>query len=216
MEKQLAGRPREAERDLRYNVLLDSARRVFLKHGYDGTSLAAVAGDAHVALRTIYVWFGGKSGLLHAILEREGRIHARELGALDLGQRPFSARITMLVRHLLRRAGDPSLRRLQVLVAATGDPVLSGAFYAAGPGQVLDALRALMRDCRAEGWFRTDLPVELLCHFFWSSVSGAAVGLPEHQTAEMTEQQSTWGLRLFLEATLSHEGMARHCGVEGA
>jgi TetR/AcrR family transcriptional repressor of mexJK operon len=216
MDRQLAGRPRGAERDLRYNALLDSAKRLFLECGYDGASLAAVAGDAHAALRTIYAWFGGKSGMLHAILEREGRIHARELDALDLGQRPFIGRLTALAQHFLRRVGNPALRKLHVLVAATGDPVLLHAFQAAGPGQIRDAFHALLYDTRGECWFRADLPIELLCRHFLGSVSGAAMALPEQHTADMIEQQSTWGLRLFLDATLSHEGMARHSGTDGA
>jgi TetR/AcrR family transcriptional repressor of mexJK operon len=216
VDKQLAGRPREAERDLRYNALLDSARRLFLEHGYDGASLAAVAGDAHVALRTIYAWFGGKSGMLHAILEREGRIHAGELAALELGQQPFRARLTMLARHLLRRVGNPTLRRLRILVVATGDPMLACAFHSAGPGQVFDAFRSLLCDNRDAVWFRADLPVELLCTFFWSSITGAVFAAQEQETAELIEQQAKWGLTLFLDATLNYEGMARRRGVEGA
>lgn len=216
MKKQRAGRPRDVERELRYDALLDCAKRLFLVHGYEGASLAAVAGEAHVALRTIYTWFGGKSGMLRAVLEREGQVHARELVALELGQQPFSVRIGLLALHLRRRVVNRPMRQLYAMVAATGDPALWAVFHTAGPAQVLDAFRALATDTRSEGWFREDLSIELLCTFFWGSISGTAMVMQDDQPPEMIEEQATSGLKLFLGAALSHEGIARHYGTEGA
>lgn len=62
-----SGRPRMAELDLRRSTLLAVAMRLFLQHGYHGVSLAAIAREAHVALRTIYLGFGDKAGLLGAV-----------------------------------------------------------------------------------------------------------------------------------------------------
>jgi len=47
--------------------ILDSARRLFETHGYAATSMNAVAADAGVALKTVYVAFESKSGLLRAL-----------------------------------------------------------------------------------------------------------------------------------------------------
>jgi len=50
--------------------ILDAARRLFLKQGYAATSMAAVAAEAGVALKTVYVVFETKSGLLRALWHR--------------------------------------------------------------------------------------------------------------------------------------------------
>src|SRR6266516_2727793 len=47
--------------------ILDSARRLFEARGYAATSMNAVAADAGVALKTVYVAFESKSGLLRAL-----------------------------------------------------------------------------------------------------------------------------------------------------
>jgi AcrR family transcriptional regulator len=47
--------------------ILASAQRLFERDGYAATSMAAVAADAGVSLKTVYVVFETKSGLLRAI-----------------------------------------------------------------------------------------------------------------------------------------------------
>ncbi len=51
--------------------IADAAREMFLSRGYAETTVAAIAAEAHVSVETIYKGFGGKSGLVRAIIERE-------------------------------------------------------------------------------------------------------------------------------------------------
>jgi AcrR family transcriptional regulator len=47
--------------------ILAAAQRLFEKHGYAATSMAAIATDAGVALKTVYLAFESKSGLVRAL-----------------------------------------------------------------------------------------------------------------------------------------------------
>jgi AcrR family transcriptional regulator len=47
--------------------ILEAAQRLFEAHGYAATTMAAVAAEAGVALKTVYVVFETKSGLLRAL-----------------------------------------------------------------------------------------------------------------------------------------------------
>ena len=47
--------------------ILEAAQRLFEQHGYAGTTMAAVAAEAGVALKTVYLAFETKSGLLRAV-----------------------------------------------------------------------------------------------------------------------------------------------------
>jgi len=47
--------------------ILDAARRLFERQGYAATTMAQVAGEAGVALKTVYLAFATKSGLLQAL-----------------------------------------------------------------------------------------------------------------------------------------------------
>src|SRR5262245_49994261 len=47
--------------------ILDAARRLFDRQGYAATTMAAIAGEAGVALKTVYLAFETKSGVLRAL-----------------------------------------------------------------------------------------------------------------------------------------------------
>jgi AcrR family transcriptional regulator len=47
--------------------ILEAARRLFEQHGYAATTMAAIAAEAGVALKTVYVAFAAKSGVLRAL-----------------------------------------------------------------------------------------------------------------------------------------------------
>ena len=60
----------QAERTRRR--ILESARRLFVAHGYAGTTVAAIADDAGVVPETIYLSLGGKRGLLEGVMDITG------------------------------------------------------------------------------------------------------------------------------------------------
>ena len=48
-------------------AILAAAERLFLRDGYPATTMAAIAAEARVALKTVYVAFESKGGLLRAL-----------------------------------------------------------------------------------------------------------------------------------------------------
>lgn len=48
-------------------AILDAAERLFERHGYAAATMGAIAAEAGVALKTVYVAFETKSGLLRAL-----------------------------------------------------------------------------------------------------------------------------------------------------
>src|SRR5215471_16795188 len=47
--------------------ILEAAQRLFERQGYAATTMAAIAAEAGVALKTVYVGFETKSGVLRAL-----------------------------------------------------------------------------------------------------------------------------------------------------
>src|SRR5438045_7600900 len=64
-----------------FTATLDIAERLFLAHGFEATTVAAIAGTAGVSEATIYKTYGGKAGLArevcHRALRGEGVIPAQ-------------------------------------------------------------------------------------------------------------------------------------------
>jgi len=59
-------RRREQAAETRRQIL-EAARRLFERDGYAATSVGAIAAEAGIALKTVYVAFGTKSGVLRAL-----------------------------------------------------------------------------------------------------------------------------------------------------
>ena len=67
--KEVLARRQEGERQERRKRILDAARRVFLKKGYLGTSIRAIAVEAELSPGLIYFYFEGKDEIYGRICE---------------------------------------------------------------------------------------------------------------------------------------------------
>ena len=70
-------RPRDRDRTI--NTILDAAERLLEKKGPDGFGLAELGREADVSFGLIHHYFGGKEGLLRAVLRRTLRRMGREI-----------------------------------------------------------------------------------------------------------------------------------------
>ena len=171
-----AGRPKASEVEARTRDLIDAAGCLFLKHGYTGVSLETIAREARVAVRTIYVKFGGKAGLLKAVLGAR-RERFFPVGKMDVDQRPLREVIDEFARYFYDMLCEPDAMSLQrvVISEAGSNPELAEAFYEAGPRMTRDMLdRYFARpDIRAQ--LRPDVPVTLLSAHLIACINGDPV-----------------------------------------
>src|SRR3954462_4202180 len=58
---------RRAQAEATRREILEAAERLFVRAGYAATTMAAIAREAGVALKTVYVAFESKSGVLRAL-----------------------------------------------------------------------------------------------------------------------------------------------------
>ena len=200
-----AGRPRAADKEARLQALLDTAAHLFLLKGYDKVSLEMIAREAHVAVRTIYVKFGGKAGLLNAVIA-EGR--ARFFGGMDnmeTDQRPMEEILSDFSLRFLELISMPTFCNLNRMVAAEArsTPELAETFFQAGPLRTREELgRFFARpDIRAQ--LRSDVRPELLPVFLTNCIMGdhmTRLLFPDTKQPSMEElrTRATEGLDLFL------------------
>src|SRR5689334_22975805 len=113
-----AGRPRAADKEARLKSLLQTAACLFLEKGYSKVSLEMIAREAHVAVRTIYVKFGGKAGLLNAIIaEGRARFFAG-MSSMDTDTRPMEEVLTDFCLRFLDLVSAPAFVKLHRMVIA--------------------------------------------------------------------------------------------------
>lgn len=166
------GRRAAAERT-RAAVLL-AARDLFTRHGYAGTSVAAVARAAGVSLDTVYASVGRKPQLLLAVHDM----------ALAEGDAPVAAEQRDYVRQV--RAARGAAAKIDVYAAAMGRVLprtvpLTLALRAAGESDpacrqaytdLMERraanMRLLAEDLRGTGELRPDLDDETVAALVWT------------------------------------------------
>ncbi|MBV8503947.1 MAG: TetR/AcrR family transcriptional regulator [Paucibacter sp.] len=168
-----AGRPRAEEVEARLQALLQTAGELFIKHGYGKVSLEMIARQARVAVRTIYVKFGGKAGMVAAMIEAKRGAYM-SAHALISDARPVVEVLGEFARGLHRLLHAPESQALRHMIAAEGkdNPELVEAFYKAGPGITLELLGRYFERTEVRAQLREDLPFEQLPTFFTNCVIG--------------------------------------------
>jgi AcrR family transcriptional regulator len=203
-----AGRPKADEVEARMQELLDTAGRLFLKNGYTKTSLESIARAAHVAVRTIYVKFGGKAGLLHAVLAAK-RDHYFSSPPMDSDPRPFKEVVADFARQLLELKNSQEAIDMQrvVMAEAPTNPELAEAFWNGGPRQTREMLGRFFARPDVRAQLRADVPLDLLPEYLMTSISGDQlcrfVLAKQQRTPEDMERELAGRLDLFYHAVLA-------------
>ncbi len=151
-----AGRPRAADIEARHQNLIETAGELFLNIGYGNVSLELIARHAHVAVRTIYVKFGGKAGLFQAVLiANRDRFFAPQ--KLETDTRPLKEALAV---------------QRMVIAEAKSNPELAQSFFEAGPRQSREALSRFFERPDVRVQLREDVATELLPNYLINCVMG--------------------------------------------
>lgn len=103
--------------------ILDAAERLFLKDGYVATSMASIAKEAGVALKTVYLAFETKSGLLRALWHRNLRGGLEDVPVMD--QKWFLEVIEEPDPATALRLNARNSRQVKSRIAPLGDVLLN-------------------------------------------------------------------------------------------
>ena len=171
-----AGRPKASDVEARTQDLIDTAAELFLAHGYTRTSLEAIARAARVAVRTIYVKFGGKAGLLDAVLLSR-RNQFFQMPDMEHDPRPFRTVMDEFSRHFYDLLCQEQLVAMQrvVIAEAAETPELAHTFYDAGPRLTRDMLVRFFARADVRAQLHPDLPFDQLPGILISTISGDAI-----------------------------------------
>lgn len=131
--------PRETHghSDEKARQILDGARAVFLRDGFDGASMNDIARAAGVSKGTLYVYFQSKDQLFAALIRHDKRQQAEQACHwTDLGSEA-DARATLAAagRRLMRKITHPDnvAQVRTVMAVAPKFPEIGRAFWETGP-----------------------------------------------------------------------------------
>src|SRR5262245_18964852 len=158
--------------------LLDAALRLFLKHGYDGTSMQALADEAGVTKPVVYAAFDSKDELFRSLLAREERRIVGEIRDSFANAELSDPETTLIEGYtgFLRAVGDsPDVYRLIFLGEGGGNAAVADRIQR-GREQQVKFLSGL-----AKGWLesngngkRSEAETERTARLLGNSIAGLA------------------------------------------
>jgi TetR/AcrR family transcriptional regulator, mexJK operon transcriptional repressor len=131
----------------KHAAIVAAATRVFLDHGYAGTSMDQVAREAEVSKQTVYKHFADKKTLFEQVMQATSEpMHAalhESVTAAGAGD-DLKAYGTALLDQVLA----PDVVRLRRMIAAEASrfPELAAAWHAQGPARTITELAQRLAD----------------------------------------------------------------------
>lgn len=136
-----------AEDNAKRRQIVEGARAIFLRHGFDAASMNDIARAAGVSKGTLYVYFANKEQLFEAIVHEECQVHAEKTFDLDSNDHDVDATLTKLgvafVEFLCRPEKASALRA--VVAIADRMPEIGKVFYETGPAIGIAKLAAYLK-----------------------------------------------------------------------
>ncbi|MDI4631881.1 TetR/AcrR family transcriptional regulator [Pelomonas sp. V22] len=168
-----AGRPRATEVEARLEALRCTAGQLFLAKGYGNVSLEMIAREARVAVRTIYVKFGGKSGLLAAVLQDKRQQFFANMD-MSTDTRPVREVLDDFAQRFYTMITTPEAAGLQRMLAAeaSSNPELVQTFFAEGPTISREAIARYLSRPEVRAQLHDDLPMAQLPVFLINCILG--------------------------------------------
>ncbi|AGI25541.1 TetR/AcrR family transcriptional regulator [Pseudomonas sp. MT3] len=158
------GRPKDPAKR---KAILEAAKDLFIRFGYDGSSMEAIAAEAGVSKLTVYSHFTDKETLFVEAVQAKCAERMPELFAEPPTDAPLESLLLNLARGFNQLINSPeaiSLSRLMVAQGA-GNPHLSQLFFEAGPQRVLEQMERLLAQAREQGSLQMDSPRRAAEHF---------------------------------------------------
>jgi len=137
------GRPKDASKR---HAILEAAAHCFLREGFDGASMEAIAREAGVSKITLYSHFQDKEGLFRAMVQDKCAEFAPSeafAGLTDSDPREVLMRIAAGVLRLITEPDVVAMHRL-VVSGAARNPTAARLLYESGPQPMLSRVAALL------------------------------------------------------------------------
>ncbi|MBK1637262.1 TetR/AcrR family transcriptional regulator [Rhodovulum adriaticum] len=146
------------KRGRKFDQVLEGAREVFLRDGFEGASVDEIARAAGVSKATLYSYFPDKRLLFMEVFRLEcDRQTGEALSEIDFSA-PIDTVLRQAARHMLASFLAPFNQAVFRICVAEADrfPDLGAAFYESGPLRLRQEIVGHLAEARARGELAID------------------------------------------------------------
>jgi AcrR family transcriptional regulator len=164
---------KEREKEEMKTKILEAAKKLFLDHGFEKTSIRNIAEEIEYSPGTIYLYFKDKNELLFALHQEafQGLI-AKFIVVAPISD-PFEQLIAMGHEYLKFAIENPELYELMFLMTAPIEALECRCDVWEDGHTALNLLIALIDSCKTKGYFKGQ-DSDDLAMMIWANVHGFA------------------------------------------
>lgn len=198
-----AGRPTREQAEQRHAELLDRALDLFLEHGYEQTTIEAIAASVRMTKRTVYARYEDKAALFRATVQRAIERWTQPAEALrSLETDDLETTLLAIARMRVAHVMTPEGMKLQRIINAESYrfPEIFTAAYEQATAPLIDFLAQVLRRHRAKGTIGGTRPRMAAMVFLTMVVGGPArvIASGNRLDPREIEDRIVFSVRLFL------------------
>jgi TetR/AcrR family transcriptional regulator, mexJK operon transcriptional repressor len=190
-------------------AIMEAATTLFLRNGYQGTSMDDIAALAAVSKQTVYKNFADKQGLFSDItlgITATAEDFTKTVTMMLDGTDDLERDLGELARRYIASVMQPEVLRLRRLVIGEAGrfPELARTYYQRAPERVLATLAACLERLAGRGLLRLEDPMLAANHLAFLILSpidkAMFSGVDERPAAAELDRLADAGVRVFLAA----------------
>jgi AcrR family transcriptional regulator len=164
---------RERQKETLRREILDAARDLFVRDGYDNVSMRKIAERIEYSPTTIYLYFKDKAELLHEICEDTfAQMIATLEGINQSGGHPVDRLERGMRAYVWFGIGHPNHYRLTFMTPHTHDDLPDGFVLETSLGwKAFSMLRSMVAECIDQGHFHPADP-DVVSQAVWTMIHG--------------------------------------------
>ena len=198
---------RERKEELRKKIL-DVAKDLFLKHGYDSVSIRKIADKLTISPTTIYLYYKDKGDVIYALHQEGFKSLTAQFEVLSNVEEPFE-RLKAMGRSYIKFAlENPDFYELMFIMKGPIEFVERNCAneWEEG-GQAFGALLSTVAECKNKGYFG-EIELHTMALHIWSAIHGiCSLKLQGHLDhvvkAHLLGEQNTFVLESALETLVT-------------
>ena len=138
--------------------IIEGARQIFMRDGFDGASMNDITRAAGVSKGTVYAYFPSKEALFEALIREDRRIQAERICRFSADDENVEKVLREIARNIVAAVTQPGhIAHLRTVIAAAAKfPSIGHAFYEAGPMYGAGRLAAYLDRQVSAGRLRID------------------------------------------------------------
>lgn len=157
---------KQKERKKLKKKIIESAKKLFIKYGYENVSMRKIAKDIDYSPTTIYIYFENKSDLIFSIVQEFYKSIEKEISKVFFSDHPPFDKLIEILTLYVKHSIDP--KNHYDLILKNYDSIKTNINHTSGYPKGFNIIKEPLEDCVKNGLFKEESNIDLILQGLWA------------------------------------------------